>query len=87
MGSSPPRAAPADGTLVLNPDGSYTYTPTAAAQALPAGQFANDVFNYNVADPSGQSVSTTLTITVTGLNDAPVAADNSTITAPNTSMR
>ena len=24
------------GTLVLNPDGSYTYTPTAAAQALPA---------------------------------------------------
>jgi VCBS repeat-containing protein len=72
------------GTLVLNPDGSYTYTPTTAAQALPAGQFADDVFNYTVADPSGQSVSTTLTITVTGLNDAPVAVNNTSITAPNT---
>ena len=42
------------------------------------------MFNYTVADPSGQSVSTTLTITVTGLNDAPVAENNSAITAPNT---
>jgi len=72
------------GTLVLNPDGSYSYTPTANAQALAAGESADDVFQYTVSDPAGQSVSTTLTITVTGMNDAPVAANNSAVTAPGT---
>jgi large repetitive protein len=72
------------GTLVLNADGSYSYTPTAGAQALQAGQNVADVFAYTVTDPSGQTASTTLTITVTGVNDAPVAEDNSVVTPVNT---
>ena len=64
------------GTLVLNEDGSYSYTPTAGAQALEAGQTAADVFTYTITDPSGATATTTLTITVTGVNDAPTAVDD-----------
>ncbi|MBL8387903.1 MAG: tandem-95 repeat protein, partial [Hydrogenophaga sp.] len=74
------------GTLILNPDGSYSYTPTAAAQALGQGQTAQDVFTYTVSDPSGATATATLTITINGANDAPVAEDNSVITAPDTNV-
>ncbi|EHR71077.1 VCBS repeat-containing protein [Burkholderiales bacterium JOSHI_001] len=57
------------GALVLNADGSYRYTPNAAAQALQAGQSRDDVFNYTVSDGQGGSASSTLTITVTGLSE------------------
>ena len=62
------------GTLTLNADGNYAYVADqAAADALPAGATATDVFTYTVTDPSGAiSNSTTLTITVTGTNDIPV---------------
>ena len=74
------------GTVVLNANGSYTYTPTAGAQALKAGDEVTDVFNYTVTDPSGQTASTTLTITVTGVNDAPVAADNNVLAPRDTTV-
>ncbi len=61
------------GTLTLNADGSYSYVADqAAADALATGVTGADVFRYTVADPSGEiSNSTTLTISVTGTNDAP----------------
>ena len=63
------------GHLTLNADGSYTYiADQAAADALATGATANDVFTYTVKDPDGLvSNTTTLTITVTGTDDAPVA--------------
>ncbi|OHC64321.1 MAG: hypothetical protein A2040_15085, partial [Rhodocyclales bacterium GWA2_65_19] len=66
------------GTLTLNADGSYSYVADqAAADALAAGVTADDVFTYTVTDPNGAvSNSTTLTLTVTGTNDAPVANDD-----------
>ncbi len=60
------------GTLVLNPNGSYHYTPGAQAQALDDGRSAVDVFTYTVSDGAGGLASTTLSVTVTGSNDAPV---------------
>ncbi|MCX7096622.1 MAG: Ig-like domain-containing protein, partial [Methylococcales bacterium] len=61
------------GHLTLNADGSYNYTAD-NANALAAGVTASDVFSYSVADPDGGvSNITTLTITVTGKNDNPVA--------------
>lgn len=60
------------GTLVLNSDGTYTYTPYASTQALALGQNVQDSFNYTVSDGSLSSTGT-LTITVAGRNDAPVA--------------
>ena len=60
------------GTLTLNADGTYTYTLSASAQALAQGENAVDVFTYTVSDGS-LSDTGTLSITVVGANDAPVA--------------
>jgi VCBS repeat-containing protein len=62
------------GTLVLNPDGSYTYTldnASAAVQALGEGDTLSDVFTYTITDADGDTSTTTLTITVNGTNDLP----------------
>ena len=64
------------GTLTLAADGSYSYAPNAAAQALDDGETAQDSFTYTASDGDA-SDSATLTVTVTGVNDAPVANDDS----------
>ncbi|HEY0325919.1 MAG TPA: Ig-like domain-containing protein, partial [Allosphingosinicella sp.] len=63
------------GTLVLAADGSYTYPPNATAQGLDDGESAQDVFSYTASDGTA-SDSATLTVTVNGLNDVPVANDD-----------
>ena len=64
--------------LILNSDGSYSFNPADAAyQHLAAGASEAVVATYIVTDTHGASASATLTITVTGVNDAPVAADDS----------
>jgi VCBS repeat-containing protein len=74
------------GTLVITKaSGGYTYTLTNGqpnVQALADGQQVTDVFSYTNADNhNGFSSPTTLTVTVTGTNDAPVAmADVAAVT-------
>jgi len=58
------------GTLTLDADGSYTYTPDAAANGMAAGEVVQDVFTYTASD-GGASDTATLTVTVNGTNDAP----------------
>ena len=63
------------GSLVLNSDGSYTYTldnDDADTQALKQGESATEVFTYTAVDVNGATSTNTLTITVTGTNDQPV---------------
>ncbi|WP_394063525.1 Ig-like domain-containing protein [Alcaligenes sp. WGS1538] len=61
------------GTLTLNADGSYTYAADQGAAArLPQGAIATDTFTYAISDGEGGTAYATLTITVTGVNDAPV---------------
>ncbi len=65
------------GTLTLNADGSYSYAldnTNPAVQALAAGATTTDTFTYAVTDDQGATSFTTLTITIHGLNDAPLAA-------------
>ncbi|HVF75256.1 MAG TPA: Ig-like domain-containing protein [Acidimicrobiales bacterium] len=57
------------GTLALNADGSFTYTPT-------AGYNGPDAFTYTVADGNGGSDTGAVALTVDSVNDAPVAADD-----------
>ncbi|GAA4348747.1 hypothetical protein GCM10023165_34870 [Variovorax defluvii] len=70
--------AGACGSLLLNADGSYTYTvnnDNPAVQALrTAGDTLVETFNYTVKDAAGATRTSTLTLTVQGANDAPVAA-------------
>ena len=64
------------GQLTIAANGSYSYTAnTAAADALDAGDIVTDVFNYTVSDGTA-SDHATLTITVIGVNDAPVAVND-----------
>ncbi|AWN40063.1 cadherin-like domain-containing protein [Methylobacterium durans] len=60
------------GTLLLRDDGTYVYRADKAA-GLAEGQQGADVFTYRVEDKTGVSATTTLTMDVTGVNDAPVA--------------
>ncbi len=62
------------GTVAFNAaTQTLTYSANAAAQdALAAGQTATDSFSYTVADSQGATSSATVTVTVTGVNDAPV---------------
>src|SRR5207248_3227959 len=65
------------GSVTLGANGSWTYALNNAdpdTQALTQGQSAQDVFTYTVTDTHGATSSSTLTINITGTNDAPVAA-------------
>ncbi|MDW8069689.1 MAG: Ig-like domain-containing protein [Anaerolineae bacterium] len=57
---------PANGTLNLNPDGSFTYTPNPNFSGA-------DSFTYKAYDGRSESNVATVTITVNPVNDAPVA--------------
>ncbi|WP_162806225.1 beta strand repeat-containing protein [Sphingosinicella terrae] len=73
------------GTLTLNADGTYSYTPYASTQALAAGQTVQDNFSYTVSDGSLTDTGT-LTITIGGLNDAPVANADAASTGENAAI-
>ncbi|RUS60815.1 tandem-95 repeat protein, partial [Pseudorhodobacter sp. E13] len=61
------------GTLTINADGTWSYALDAGdSDALAAGETATEVFTYDIADLDGASSSSTLTLTITGSNDAPV---------------
>jgi VCBS repeat-containing protein len=73
-------SGPANGTLTLNEDGSFDYTPDVDF----AGQ---DSFAYLAYDGSVSSVITaTVTITVTAVNDSPVANDQSVSMSEDTAV-
>ncbi|ENP0832849.1 tandem-95 repeat protein, partial [Vibrio parahaemolyticus] len=67
---------PANGTVSVNPDGSVTYTPNDNYQGT-------DSFTYIVTS-GGVSESTTVSVDVTPVNDAPVAKDDTVITDEDT---
>jgi VCBS repeat-containing protein len=60
---------PAHGTLTFNSDGSFTYVPD-------AGFFGTDQFFYQASDGTSESGTATVTVTVTAVNDVPVASDD-----------
>lgn len=64
-------------TLTISEDGTYEYSPVGAFDALAAGETsAPDSFSVTLDDQTGAGLTTatvTLSITVTGVNDAPVA--------------
>lgn len=69
---------PAHGTVSLNPDGSFTYTPT-------AGFSGTDTFTYKASDDSLDSNEATVTIDVQG-NAIPVADNDSYTTTEETPL-
>ncbi|MCF6182500.1 Ig-like domain-containing protein [Lutibacter sp.] len=64
---------PTNGTIVLNGDGTVTFTPDANYNG-PAS------FDYTISDGNGGSDTATVTVTVNPVNDAPVAVDDTAST-------
>jgi VCBS repeat-containing protein len=66
---------PSNGTLTLNANGSFTYTPA-------ANFYGTDTFTYKANDGLADSNVATVTITVTSVNDSPVLGPIADATIP-----
>lgn len=62
-------SGPSHGNITLNADGSFTYTPA-------ADYFGVDTFRYAANDGLANSAEAVVTINIAGVNDAPVALDD-----------
>lgn len=69
--------SPSNGTAVVNGDNTVTYTPH-------ANFHGTDAFSYTISDGRGGSDSAIVTVTVTPVNDVPVAGDDAASTEKNT---
>src|SRR6059036_2819501 len=70
---------PTHGSLRFNTDGSFSYTPT-------SNFVGTDSFTYKANDGQADSGIATVTITIGGANDAPVAVNDSYTTAEDTTL-
>ena len=71
-------ASALNGAVVINPDGTITYTPDADFN----GQ---DIISYEISDGEGGSSVAEVTVTVNAMNDAPDAQDDSVFVGKNAS--
>ncbi len=73
-------SGPAEGVLTFNPgtpgspDGSFSFDPDGDFEDLAVGETRDVTFVYEVTDADGDTDQATVTITVTGANDAPTLA-------------
>ena len=63
-------SSPANGTVALNGDGSFTYTPDPDFTGT-------DAFTYAASDGYGGTATATVDVAVAAVNDAPVAGTDS----------
>ena len=77
-------SGPAQGALTLNSDGSLRYDPGATFQSLAGGQSSAVTFTYLTRDGTSESSTATVTVTVKGVNDAPVVRSDQYTTDENT---
>ncbi len=73
------QASATNGSVVIEADGTLTYTPDADFNGT-------DTINYTVSDGNGGTDTATVTVTVNAVNDAPVAVDDTGTTNEDTSV-
>ena len=66
-------ASKVQGQVFDNGDGTLTYDPTGALDSLADGDTVDETFTYTVSDGNGGTATAQVTITVEGINTAPVA--------------
>ncbi len=64
---------------MVNADGTITYTPA-------ANYTGADSFSYTIGDGQGGSATATVSVTVSAVNDAPVAVNDAATTAEETAV-
>lgn len=66
--------------LEIDTGGNLHYTPAASAQTMQQGESVSDSFAYTVSDSQGSTAGGTVSLTIEGRNDAPMArADRATL--------
>ena len=63
--------------LTIETNGAYSYAPNGAFDNLSDGETASDSFTYTASDGNGGTNQASVSLTIEGLNGAPVAADDS----------
>ena len=63
------------GAVTINPNNTITYNPNGQFASLAAGQTATDTFTYTATDGTQISNPATVTVTITGVNTAPVISN------------
>ena len=71
---------PSHGSASVNPNGTVTYTPV-------AGFNGSDSFTYSISDSQGGSATGTVNVTISSVNEAPVAVNDSYSTNKNTALQ
>ena len=64
------------GLFTINADGSMTFDPNGDFETLAVGSSLDTQITYTVRDSNGGTQTATVTMTVTGANDAPTAQDD-----------
>ena len=70
-------ASAANGVVTINADGTISYTPNANFNG-------SDTITYSISDGNGGTATATVTVTVNAGNDAPIARNDSAVTAEDT---
>lgn len=78
---------PSGATVTLLADGTVDYDPNGAFESLPVGSTSVDTFSYTVRDSFGHESTSYASITINGVNDPPVARDDTATTEENVSVR
>ena len=78
IGLSTPVPGDNGGTFVVEPNGSYSFSPGSSFIDLAPGETRTTTITYMVDDGNGGIATAPLTVTVTGVNDAPVVIDPAT---------
>lgn len=71
------------GRVTLNDDGTVLYETNGRFDHLGKGESVQETFTYTVADRFGATSTATVTVEVTGVNDAPEAAGDRAVTNQN----
>ena len=66
------------GTFTVAPDGAWTYVAGPSVRQLEQGQTATETFTATVTDQTGLTANQTVTVTINGVNDAPVPTTTAT---------
>ena len=76
---------PSGATVTIAANGAITYANNGIHNSLAAGQSRVETISYTIADPNGGTSTATATITINGVNDVPVAVNDTLTTNEDTS--
>jgi len=73
-------------TITINADGSLSFDPVGKYDGLAEGESATETVSYTTTDAASGTATADVEVTITGVNDAPVAEDDAFATESDTAL-